>query len=58
MHILRDTLLQNEEQIRKYNDFKKVLLVWEKWGGKMGVLVFLVWVLLKNDPIGKKYAQL
>ena len=30
MRIRRDTLLQNEEQIRKYNDFKKVLLVWEK----------------------------
>ena len=30
MYIRKDTLLQNEEQIRKYNDFKKVLLVWEK----------------------------
>ena len=28
MHIRRDTLLQNREQIKKYNDFKKVLLVW------------------------------
>ena len=24
MHIRRDTLLQNGEQIRKYNDFKSV----------------------------------
>ena len=30
MHILKDTLLQNGEQIRNYNDFKKILLVWEK----------------------------
>ena len=30
MHIQRDILLQNGEQIRKYNDFEKVLLVLEK----------------------------
>ena len=39
MHIQKDTLLQNEEQIRKYNDFKKVLLVWEKRKEKRGVLL-------------------
>ena len=30
MHIRRDTLLQNGEQIRKYTDFEKMLLVGEK----------------------------
>ena len=47
MHIRRDILLQNRKQIRNYNDFKKCLPVWEKWGGKRGILVFLVWVPLK-----------
>ena len=37
MHIQSDTLLQNREQNIKYNDFKKVLLVWESWGKKKGL---------------------
>ena len=31
-----------ENKLKKYNDFKKVLLVWEKWEKKVGVLVFFV----------------
>ena len=34
MYIQRYTFLQNREQIRKYNNFEKVLLVWEKWREK------------------------
>ena len=30
MYIRKDILLQNGEQIRKYNDFKKVFLILEK----------------------------
>ena len=30
MHIRKNTMLENEEQIKNYNNFEKVLLVWEK----------------------------
>ena len=30
----------NVEQIWKYNDFKEVLLVWEKWEKKRDILIF------------------
>ena len=53
MHIRKDTFLQ----IKKYNDFEKVLLVWEKWG-VISVLIFLVFASLKNNPMDKIYAQL
>ena len=42
MYIQRDIMLQNREQIRKYNDLKKILLAWKIMEKEMSVLVFCV----------------
>ena len=52
-----NTKLQNREQIRKYNNFKKNIANFEKMREKNNFLVFLVWIPLKNDPIVKIYAK-
>ena len=42
-------MLQNKEQIRKYNNFEKnIANLGEIKEKEMGVLVFLMWVLLKK----------
>ena len=58
MHAQKDTLLQHEEQIRKYN-FEKMLLVWKIWVKRNGCFNFFgVDPTKKNDIIGKKICQI
>ena len=52
-------MLQNVELIRKYNDLEtNNASLGEIREKEMGVLVFFVWIPLKNDLMGKIYANL
>ena len=55
MYIRKNTLLQNKEQIKKYNNFKNIVSLGEMRGKEKGIKFFYVWVPLKNDPMDKKY---
>ena len=58
MHIRRDRLLQNGEQIKKYNDFKKnCQFERNEWKRKKYFSFFDV-DPLKNNSMGRTYVQL